>query len=533
MTKGKNVGESSGPKEGRERLGEILVKSGLINSSQLQQVLKRQTQVGGHLGSILIEMGFITVEDLIRFLIQKYGVPGINLFKTDIHQKLLTLLPVQKMKAMRVIPVEMDDNIVRIAMVNPQDFMAISEIEFMLGKKVRAAVTPSFMMDAALSCLPARPDKGLQGATIAETAQFESTKIKEVPDLATLLGSLTKYQATDILLTAGVSPSIRVDNKLLRLALPSLTPMDCEMYARELIPYSEWDDFITKNEYDFTASIPNRGRYRANCYRQRHSISIALRPVMDQVPSWKELNLPEWLLDYAYKPQGLILITGPAGHGKTMTLSALIDAINANQQRNIVTLEDPIEILHKHRKSNINQREIGTDTESFASGLKTVFRQSPDVIVIGEMRDRETFETAIQAADTGHLVISSVHANNSTAIFDRVINMFEPHRQPLIRTKLADCLLLVLSQRLIPRKKGKGLILALEYLKNTYRIKNFIKEQNTHQIRTQMQAGTGEFESVDLAIARLYKNDLIQFKDGLVYVEDEQFYCDMTGVRKE
>jgi twitching motility protein PilT len=188
--------------------------------------------------------------------------------------------------------------------------------------------------------------------------------------------------------------------------------------------------------------------------------------------------------------------------------------------------------MHKHRKSNINQREVGTDTGSFASGLRTVFRQSPDVIVVGEMRDKETFEIGLQAADTGHLVISSVHASNTTSIFDRVINMFEPHMQPLIRTKLADCLQLVLSQRLIPLKKGGGRILAMEKLINSYRIKKFIKDSSTNRIRTQMQAGTEEFESIDMAIAKLYNKGIIAFNDGLIYVEDEQYFRELTSVEK-
>jgi twitching motility protein PilT len=361
---------------------------------------------------------------------------------------------------------------------------------------------------------------------------MESAKVKEVLDLEALLGKLMKYNASDILLTPGAPPSIRIDNKLTRPALPALSPVNCEMYAREIIPYSDWDEFLRKNENDLAVSFKNIGRFRVNIYRQRNSISIAMRPIRDGIPTFEELNLPAWLKDFAFKPQGLILVSGPAGHGKTTTLNALIDVINNNQQRNIISLEDPIEVMHKHKKSNINQREVGTDTKSFASGLRTVFRQSPDVIVVGEMRDKETFEIGLQAADTGHLVISSVHASSATSIFDRVINMFEPHMQPLIRTKLADCLQLALSQRLIPLKKGEGRILALEKLINSYRVKKFIKDSTTNRIRSQMQAGTEEFESIDMAIIKLYQRGLITFNDGLTYVEDEQFYRELTGVEK-
>jgi twitching motility protein PilT len=517
---------------GKQKIGEILVKSGLINTSQLQQVLKRQTQVGGHLGSILIEMGFITINDLIHCLSKKLGVPAVNLFDQDIKPELLNLLPVEKMKTMKILPISLNATTVTVAMSNPQDFMTVSEIEFVLGRKISPVVVPSFMIDAALNCLPLKPGQALKGEAISRTCETETAKVKEVLDLESLLEKLMQYNASDVLLTPGAPPSIRVDNALIRVALPALLPVNCEMYAREIIPYSDWDEFLRNNEHDLAASFKNIGRFRVNIYRQRNSISIAMRPIKDGIPGFKELNLPEWLKDFAFKPQGLILVSGPAGHGKTTTLSALIDVINSNQQRNIITLEDPIEVMHKHRKSNINQREVGTDTESFASGLRTVFRQSPDVIVVGEMRDKETFEIGLQAADTGHLVMSSVHANNTTSIFDRVINMFEPHMQPLIRTKLADCLQLVLSQRLIPLKNGGGRILAIEKLINSYRIKKFIKDSLTNRIRSQMQAGTEEFESIDMAVAKLYNRGLIAFNDGLMYVEDEQYYRELTGAEK-
>ncbi len=513
------------------RLGEILVKSGLINKEQLLQVLKRQTQVGGQLGSILIDMGFITIEQLLNFLSKKLGVQGVNLFEMDIDAKVLNLLPREKINSAKVLPIFCDDTTVTLAMVNPQDLIIISEIEFMLGKKVQANVVPSFMMDAAIKSLPSRPGDSLSGEAIRQMTQIEIAQLEDIPDLLPFLQDLSKKGASDILLTSGAPPSIRLNNKLVRLSMASLTPVDCERFARELIPYNDWDDFIKTNEFDFAVSFQDVGRFRVNAYKQRNSISIAIRPLVNSVASLTDLNLPGWIKDFVFKPQGLILVSGPAGHGKTTTLGSMLDIINTHRKCNIITFEDPIEILHKHKMSNINQREIGTDTDSFITGMKHVFRQNPDVIVIGEMRDKETFEMALQAADTGHLVLSSIHSDSSTSLFDRVINMFEPYRQNLIRMMLADSLLLVLSQRLIPRKNGQGRILGLETLVNTQRIKNLIKEKNTAQIRSQMQAGTDEFESIDIAISKLYKQGLITFEDGLVFIDDEQFYRDLTGVR--
>lgn len=223
----------------------------------------------------------------------------------------------------------------------------------------------------------------------------------------------------------------------------------------------------------------------------------------------------------------MILISGPAGHGKTTTLATLIDIINTHRRCNIISLEDPIEFLHKHKNSNVNQREIGHDTRSFYEGLKHVFRQSPDVIVVGELRDTGSFEIALHAADTGHLVFSTLNASNTTSTIERIINMFPPHQQNLIRTKLADSLLLVFSQRLIPLKKGDGRILAHEKLINSFRIKNFIREEKTHQIRSQMQSETEDYTSIDISLARLYRAGLITLEHGILFADNEQFFREL------
>ena len=332
-----------------------------------------------------------------------------------------------------------------------------------------------------------------------------------------------------MLLTAGVPPSRKINNDIKRAAMDALTPLDCERYAKELMSEKDWEEvFIPKGDHDFAVTYPEIGRFRVNVYRQRNSVSITLRHIVEILPSVKELNLPDWIQEFALKPQGLILISGPAGHGKTTTLAAMVDIINTHRKCNIVTLEDPIEYLHKHKNSNVNQREVGLDTESFYEGLRHIFRQDPDVIVVGELRDVESFAIALQAADTGHLVLSTVHANTATSTIERIINIFPPHQQNQVRTQIADSLLLVFSQRLIPLKEGEGRILAHEKLINSHRIKNFIREGKTHQIRSQMQSGTEVFASIDVSLADLFRSGLITFEEGLIYAEDEQFYRDIT-----
>lgn len=506
----------------QRRIGEQLVDDGLISADQLQQVLRRQAQAGGQLGSILIEMGFVALDDLLDLLSRKFGVPGVNLYQRNIDKDLLNLIPVEKMVDFQVLPIAMEGQKLVLAMVNPQDYSAIKELEFSLGKKIRPVVMPAFMIETAIRSISANPDSDLRGKALSELVEME--KGEKSPRLMPLLRYLKKTGANDMVFTAGSPPSIKIANELKRLAIPALTPQDCLNYAREMLSEDEWQTFKTQTDYDFSATYPDIGRFRVALYRQRNSVGIALRPVMDKVPVLADLNLPDWVTKFALRPQGLILVSSPAGHGKTTTMSALVDIINTRRGCNIITLEDPVEYLHKHKKSNVSQREIGRDVESFAKGMRHVLRQTPDVIIVGEMRDKETFRIALQAANSGHLVLSTVHSDSSTSIIERVVNMFEPHEQQLIRMTLAESLLLSISQRLVSKKEGKGRVLALEYFINSHRMKGFIREGKTHQVRAQMQTGSDDFSSIDIALAKLAKKGLIRMEDGLNQCEDDLFY---------
>jgi len=518
--------------DGKQRIGDAFVDSKLINKTQLKQALKRQAQNGGHLGSILIEMDFITIKDLLDFLSKQSGFPAANLYKINIPKDVLDLISNEKIYSLSILPIAVDANTLKLAMINPHDFETVSEIGFLLGKKVNPVIVPSFMMEAARKSLLADPASGLSGKLIHKMVDATRQKIGSAPPLIALLQYISKSKANDLLLTAGVPPSLKISNEVKRLSMPPLTPADCEKYARELLSDEEWARFETSNDYGIAKTYLSIGRFRINIFRQRSSVAIAMRNLPEVIPTLSRLNLPEWLRDFALRPQGLILIGGPAGHGKSTTMCALVDIINNHRRCNILTLEDPVEYLHKHRMSNINQREVGRDTESFSEGLRNVFRQAPDVIVIGEMRDKESMAIAMQAASTGHLVLSTLHANNSTSIIETIINTFEPHQQNLVRMMLAECLVLCLSQRLVPVKEGNGRVLALEKLINSHRIKNRIREEKTHHIRSQMQAGSEDFVSLDVSLSNLYKRGAINLTDGLQYVEDEMFFREIATGKK-
>ncbi|WP_319522105.1 PilT/PilU family type 4a pilus ATPase [uncultured Desulfosarcina sp.] len=514
---------ASGPRKTKKRrIGEELIDDGLINADQLQQVLKRQAQAGGKLGSILIEMGFVALDDLLELLSRKFGVPGVNLYQRRIAGDVLQMMPIEKMAALRVLPLAVEQQSLVLAMSNPQDFSVISELEFSLGKKIQPVVMPAFMIESAIRYVRANPGAGLQGEALSEMVEME--KGEKSPKLEALLRYLKKTNANDMIFSAGSPPSIKIANTLKRLAIPALTPEDCQNYAREMLTDEGWATFSEKTDHEFSVSYPDIGRFRGALYRQRESVSIVLRPIMDEVPELPQLNLPEWIAQFALRPQGLILISSPSGHGKTTTLSAMVDIINSRRGCHIITLEDPVEYLHAHKKSNISQREIGRDVESFAQGMRHILRQSPDVIVVGEMRDRETFRIALQAANSGHLVLSTAHSDNATSIIERIVNMFEPYEQHLIRLTLAESLLLSISQRLVARKDGKGRILALEHFINSNRMRGFVRDAKTHHIRTQMQTGSDDFSNIDISLAKQVRKGLIRLEDGLNHSEDEAFF---------
>ncbi|HPF45142.1 MAG TPA: type IV pilus twitching motility protein PilT [Syntrophomonadaceae bacterium] len=300
--------------------------------------------------------------------------------------------------------------------------------------------------------------------------------------------------ASDIHLTVKRPPTFRVNGTLISLeGYPELTPDDTYKFAQELMPDEKNIKQIeAQGHADFSLSIPNAGRVRVNIYLQRGSYAIAIRLIPQNIPEIDTLGLPPVCKELVKSNSGLILVTGPTGSGKSTTLAAMIQVLNKTQNANIITLEDPIEYLHKHGTCIINQREVGTDCPDFAQGLRASLRQDPDVILVGEMRDLETISTAMTAAETGHLVMATLHAATAIQTVERVVDVFPPHQQAQIRVQLADTLLGVISQQLIPRADGKGRVLACEVLTANPAVRNLIRDSKTYQLNTVMQTGSSQ-----------------------------------------
>ncbi|MEZ2659137.1 type IV pilus twitching motility protein PilT [Aneurinibacillus aneurinilyticus] len=307
-------------------------------------------------------------------------------------------------------------------------------------------------------------------------------------DINKLLRYAFEKRASDLHITAGSAPIFRLDGELRRLDVSPLMPPDTEVIAREVMGEELFQSFKDEGEADFSYGIPGISRFRVNAYHQRKSISLVFRVIPTEIPTLEKLNMPKILEKLCHKPQGLVLVTGPTGSGKSTTLAAMLDYINRNMRKHIITLEDPIEYLHRHKSCIVNQREIGFDTVDFATGLRASLRQDPDVILVGEMRDLETISTAITAAETGHLVFATLHTPDAPQTIDRIIDVFPGSQQPQMRIQLASVLLSVVSQRLFP-KVGGGRIAATEILVNTPAVSNLIRMEKVHQIRSIMQTG--------------------------------------------
>lgn len=340
--------------------------------------------------------------------------------------------------------------------------------------------------------------------------------------LNTLLETTVKQNASDLHLTVGVAPTIRINGQLTHIGSEKLTTTDTEKYVKEILG-DLYEEYCVKGEIDTSFSVGGLGRFRVNIFKQRGSDAAAIRVVGLKIPTLADLNFPPVIKELTTKQRGLVLVTGPTGSGKSTTLAAMVNEINATRAGHIITLEDPIEYLHKHNKSIINQREIGKDTKSYANALKSVLREDPDVILVGEMRDLETISVALTAAETGHLVFSTLHTIGAAKTVDRIIDVFPPYQQQQIKVQLAAVLKGVVSQQLIPKINGSGRVAALEIMISTPAIQNMIREGKTYQIESSIQTGSKYgMKTMDMCISELYKKGLISYEDALSYAVDRE-----------
>lgn len=325
-----------------------------------------------------------------------------------------------------------------------------------------------------------------------------------------ILKMAMQNKASDIHLTPNSKPMFRINGELLPVFQQDLTPDMAAEMANELLDEGQKSHLKQKGEVDFSYVLPNLSRFRINIYRQREQLALAIRLIPMNPPPLESLGLPPIIKELISKPQGLILITGPTGSGKSTTLAAMIDHINRTMRRHVITLEDPIEFVHGNIGSIINQRQVGVDTETFASGLRAALRQDPDVILVGELRDLETMSIAITAAETGHLVLATLHTSDAPQTIDRMIDVFPADSQSQIRVQLAGVLLGIIAQRLLPTVDGRGRTAAFEILINNPAVSNLIRSEKTHQLRSVLQTSRSSgMQTMEMSLRELIQNQVI------------------------
>ncbi|MBI4819026.1 MAG: PilT/PilU family type 4a pilus ATPase [Deltaproteobacteria bacterium] len=504
--------------QSRHRIGDILLEQRLITEEQLREGLLNMEQRGGTLGEHLVELGHLNEDALLDAVSRQTGIPFVNLVSRKIPPEVLKLVDFEVVKAKRVLPIAGEDKKIAVGVIDPTDRELLAELEFKSSRDVVPMVMSVAQFGRALEFFESH------GYGTVPLSLEPTLGARHLPDMDGLLRALVAYRGQDLHLSEGAVPGVRVDGELLRLRnVPALGPQAMEALVAGVLTDEQKKHLAKELQLDFAYSLRGVGRFRMNAYRQRGGLALAARYIQSRIPSLAELRLPPELKEFALKQQGFVLISGPNGHGKTTTLASLIDVINHERRSNIVSIEDPIEYLHRHRMSNVNQREVGADTKSFADALKVSFRQNPDVIVIGEMRDPESIEIALQAAGTGHLVLASIHANNATSALSRIVESFEGGEQFEAKARLADSLVISLAQRLVKRQGGFGRVVATERVGQSHRVATAIREGRPHLLRGMMQTNVPELSSIEVSLADLVIHNLVAREEAMRWAEDTHY----------
>lgn len=349
-------------------------------------------------------------------------------------------------------------------------------------------------------------------------------------DIVDLLRLALERKASDLLLTVGLPPMLRIDGEWTPTEYDTMTPNMTRRLMYSMMDEKKQRTYEERKDLDFSFSLSGQGRFRVNCFQQRGSVGGVLRTISEEVLTFEQLGLPKEVSDIARRPRGLVLVTGPTGSGKSTTLATMIDLINEEYPKHIVTVEDPIEFFHRHKTSVVNQREIGEDTRDFQAALRSVLRQAPDVILVGEMRDHETIGAAVTAAETGHLVMGTLHTNSAPEAIDRIIDVFPEAQQEQVRVQLANNLVAILTQQLLPKATGGGRALAYEFMVSTPAIANLIREGKTHQILSSIQTG-GQLGMItmDACLADLHLRRVISYEMGRARSVDANEFDRLVG----
>jgi twitching motility protein PilT len=462
------------------------------------------------------------------------GIPFIDFLETPIHQDAPTLLTADLARKWLALPVDFEDRKLIVAFAEPADDEAVAAVGTATTYEIIAAVADKDELLGAIDMIygPATSSgpqaDGSIGATAAVSAGAPRLDDLHINDL---LAIVIEWRGSDLHLTSGSPPVVRVHGDLKPVPeMPELNGSQIRQMVYSILTQKQREKFETELELDTSYALPGKGRFRVNVFLQRDSVGCVMRAIPYDVVDFDALGVPPAVKSWAYLPRGLVLVTGPTGSGKSTTLASLIDIVNRERSVHIMTVEDPIEFLHMHKRSLINQREVGEDTHSFASALKHVLRQDPDVILVGEMRDLETISTALTAAETGHLVFATLHTQDAPQSIDRVIDVFPAHQQQQVRVQLAAALQGICTQQLLPTRDGTGRSIACEVMVATPAVRNLIREGKTHQIYSMLQAG-GRYGMVtmDMSLVQLVRSGRIALDMAVERCGNEEDFRRLLG----
>ena len=484
---------------GSRRLGEFLVQRKVLSREALEAALQREAAERRPLASILVAEGMVGEKDLVAGLADQVGKRFVDLTETVVPVELDCMIPAELATRHLALAVDVDGTDLVVAMGDPGDAAAVREIEQATGWTVQPALAVRSELQRVATAMYGNGDHGRspeQDVALDVALEPQGTASgweDEGPEelhINELLQRQLDLGGSDLHLTTGIEPCVRVHGELKPLTeYPKMNASEIRRMVYGILTSRQREKFEAELELDTSHAVPGAGRFRLNVFQQRDSVGAVLRAIPYEIVPLDQLGLPDSVAQFAELPRGLLLVTGPTGSGKSTTLASLVDIINRTKPCHIMTVEDPIEFLHKHKTAVVNQREVGEDTQSFAKALKHVLRQDPDVILVGEMRDLETIHTALTAAETGHLVFGTLHTQDAPQSIDRIIDVFPSHQQQQVRVQLATALQGVVTQQLLRTPDGRGRVVAAELLIATPAVRNLIREGKTHQIYSAMQAG--------------------------------------------
>jgi len=503
------------------RFGEALVDRHVLSRDSLESAIEEAERTNQPLPSVLLKLGLVGAKDLTAALADQLGVPFIDFLETPIHQEAPTLLTADLARRWMALPVDFEDHKLVVAFAEPADDEALAAVGAATTYEIIAAVADREELMGAIDMIYGASQAGASEAGAAGIAEGSRSDDLHINDLLALV---IEWKGSDLHLASGSPPVIRVNGDLRPIPdVPVLNGSQIRQMVFSILTQKQREKFENELELDTSYALPGKGRFRVNVFLQRDSVGAVMRAIPFNVIDYDVLGVPPAVKTWAYLPRGLVLITGPTGSGKSTTLASLIDIVNRERSVHIMTVEDPIEFLHEHKRSLINQREVGEDTHSFASALKHVLRQDPDVILVGEMRDLETISTALTAAETGHLVFATLHTQDAPQSIDRVIDVFPAHQQQQVRVQLASALQGICTQQLIPTSDGQGRAISCEVMVATPAVRNLIREGKTHQIYSVLQAG-GRYGMVtmDMSLVQLVRSGRITMDMALERCSNEE-----------